>query len=76
MNSNNCKGCGSLQPNGSCAYYIQSLEQCPCALCLIKGICGSDCSEFISFLDKNEFYLNNKILKLININREKNGRRI
>jgi hypothetical protein len=41
----NCKGC-CRKP----CTYSEYIEECPCGICLIKGICRIACDDFIDFV--------------------------
>lgn len=41
-----CKGC-CRKP---CTYSSEYIEECPCGICLIKGVCRRACDDFIDFV--------------------------
>ena len=49
MNKVNCEGCLHFQePNFPCGVPFQKFNHiCPCATCLVKMVCKSECPEFI-----------------------------
>lgn len=54
MESKECKGC-QLFNNCLIKTYLHEIDlECPCSVCLIKGICNKDCKDFILFRTKAE----------------------
>ena len=45
----NCKGC-CRKP----CTYSEYIEECPCGICLIKGICQRACDDFIDFVAEKQ----------------------
>jgi hypothetical protein len=45
----NCKGCILYKV---CRIF-QYDRECPCSICLVKGICQRDCTEFVKFKGPN-----------------------
>jgi len=55
-----CKGCKALTKlygNIKCEYHDELKdevrEKCPCAKCIIKGVCNDECDTFDEFYQKN-----------------------
>jgi len=42
-----CKGCYRRSVNF--CVYTKYMKECPCGICLIKGVCQVACEEFIDF---------------------------
>jgi hypothetical protein len=42
-----CKGCYRRKY----CFYIKHKDNCPCAICLVKGICSEMCDEFSNYSD-------------------------
>ena len=50
MNREDCKGCKTDNPDGSCTWFIKDTKTiCPCSICLIKMICSNSCSDFLLY---------------------------
>ncbi len=44
-----CEGCRSSYTEGGCySTPFKEHSLCPCATCLVKGMCGYPCDEFIA----------------------------
>lgn len=49
---NECRGCRmcykkTLKCSIDMVPYISETEQCPCMICLVKGMCNSVCADFL-----------------------------
>lgn len=46
-----CKGCGEDTPVSPCdfSYTNKVGMECPCGICLVKGICKTVCKDFKEF---------------------------
>ena len=54
MISDDCQGCDTYK-NGACSYkYMDKYGICPCAECLIKGVCHIACETFTNFQAQKE----------------------
>lgn len=43
----NCIGCRLLDnPDYVCLVSNEKIEECPCLLCLVKGICATACPDY------------------------------
>lgn len=57
---NKCKGCRTYDANfeDGCTLgfspRISEGEECPCSVCLIKGICVISCNDLVTFLRKSK----------------------
>ncbi len=49
---NRCKGCYLKQKESlyKCIINNEENKNCPCSICLLKGICKTPCDSFINFL--------------------------
>ncbi len=47
-----CKGC-YRQYKFFCIY-ARYIEDCPCGICLIKGVCQVGCDEFMDFIEAKQ----------------------
>lgn len=57
MEINDCKGCIDYDSSrivycdlGVCVHYGN--VQCPCSICLVKGMCETECDKFIHYISK------------------------
>ncbi len=50
----NCRGCHThMDPNVSCSVpLVREVYNCPCRICLIKGVCEKGCVEYRKFNEK------------------------
>jgi len=54
-----CKGCRTYIPvSESCALGVTDIDDCPCPVCLVKGMCNTLCDEL------NELLLNESAKRL------------
>jgi hypothetical protein len=48
-----CKGCNGFNEHTNACMELMLVEkdgqECPCIKCLIKGICGVSCEDFVKF---------------------------
>ncbi len=49
----NCKGCYTfMSDHMDCPHHvINESDECPCRICLIKGVCDTTCEEYNDFFD-------------------------
>ncbi len=43
--NNNCKGCATTD---TCEY-MEKADECPCKICLVKGMCDMTCDDYLTF---------------------------
>ncbi len=43
-----CQGCDTIDICGIINY--EEVDECPCGICLVKGICNTMCNGYIRFL--------------------------
>jgi hypothetical protein len=45
-----CRGCDTIETCGIVDHELEEIEMCPCAICLIKGVCDKMCEIYMAFL--------------------------
>ena len=51
LNRQECKGC-HIYMEHSCSFtQAKDVDNCPCKICLIKGVCNIGCEEYKNYYD-------------------------